>query len=230
MNRNSKSLPQEIAMRLQQIILNGSQYKPNEKIPDERTLAEKLGVSRTSIREAIKILVGNGLLTVKRGVGTFVADNPSYVSDPLRLASIEDQTQLQVKWYEFRIMVEPESMLLVAERITDTELEQLIKSEQNCAEQIKNGSEWADADTEFHTLLAKATHNEIIERLMAGVSESISAGVSNGRETVKENALKNHRLIVEYLKNRDGVGAYNAMRLHLLQGLRDIETEEQRRA
>ena len=61
-----KSLSQDIAARLQKMILEESQYEPEEKIPNERALASQLGVSRTSIREAIKILVGNGALTVKR--------------------------------------------------------------------------------------------------------------------------------------------------------------------
>ncbi len=77
-----KSLSQDIAARLQKMILEESQYEPDEKIPNERALASQLGVSRTSIREAIKILVGNGVLTVKRGVGTFVAATPDMGKDP----------------------------------------------------------------------------------------------------------------------------------------------------
>ncbi|WP_209125858.1 FadR/GntR family transcriptional regulator [Alkalihalobacillus sp. BA299] len=222
MSNNKGPLSLEIAMRLQKMILSEEEYKPNDKIPDERTLAQILGVSRNSIREAIKILVGNGVLIVRRGVGTFVANNPNFISDPFRLSLIEDHRELQIKWYEVRLMLEPEAMRLVAERITHKEIEQLTVLEQECADLIKNGFDYTDADNNFHTFLAKATHNEIIERLIQGIGASVSSGVAEGKELARRNALENHRLIVEYIKQRDGTGAYNAMRLHLLQGKEDI--------
>ena len=219
---NKGPLSLEIAMRLQKMILTEKEYKPNDKIPDERTLALSLGVSRNSIREAIKILVGNGVLIVRRGVGTFVADNPDFISDPFRLSFIEDYRELQIKWYEVRLMIEPEAMRLVAERITVEEIEQLTFLEQECADLIKSGLDFTIADNNFHTFLAKATHNEIIERLIQGIGESVSSGIAMGKELARRNALENHRLIVEYIKKKDGTGAYHAMRLHLLQGKEDI--------
>lgn len=222
MHRGNQSLSQSIADRLQNMILNENQYEPNEKIPNERMLAEMLGVSRASIREAIKILVGNGVLTVRRGAGTFVASSPDIMSDPLRLATIEDQRNLQVKWYQVRLMIEPEAMKFVIQNITDEELETLKRLERECADKIENDENCAEEDTAFHIFLAKATHNEILERLMAGVSESVSSGIAVGKGYARENALKNHRLIVQYIENRDEIGAYNAMRLHLLKGLEHI--------
>ena len=72
----SQPLSSKIAEELAEIIFEGKKYKPGEKLPTERQLSEMLGASRTSIREASKQLEARGILTVKRGVGTFVSENP----------------------------------------------------------------------------------------------------------------------------------------------------------
>ena len=220
MDETGKTKSQKIASQLQDMILKENQYKPNEKLPDERALAEQLGVSRTSVREAIKILVGNGVLTVRRGSGTFVASNPEFLFDPLRLGSFVDKLGLVEKWYQVRLMIEPEAMKLVLENITEEELIALKQTEERCRNLIEAGADWAAADIEFHTTLARATHNEILERFMAGVSESVSPGIIIGKSFARQNALEYHGLIVEYIEAGDFTGAYNAMRLHLLEGLR----------
>lgn len=69
-------MAKDIADQLRDIILIQKRYLPNEKLPNERLLSEQMGVSRTSMRAAISELVASGVLVVRRGVGTFIADNP----------------------------------------------------------------------------------------------------------------------------------------------------------
>ncbi len=225
----NSSLPQQIAQRLQTMILEDEQYEPNEKIPNERTLAEELGVSRASIREAIKILVGNGVLTVRRGVGTFVAANPNMSRDPLGLQRIEDRLQLLLEWYQIRLMLEPAEMDILVDTITPEERKELRRRERACARAARAGEPFSDLDTEFHICLARATHNRILERLMEGVSESVETGIMTQQDQGRENAAYYHRLIVDYIELGDRIGAYNAMRQHLLLGQKNARKLLQRK-
>lgn len=217
---------EKIAERLEQMIIEEVRYQPNEKIPNERTLAQMLGVSRASVREAIKILTGNGILVVRRGIGTFVAEKPGFVTDPFHMATSKNKANLLEMWYQVRLMLEPEYMRLVIENITVEELENLKQFEQNCANKIRCGESYAKEDTEFHLFLAKATHNEILERFMAGVEESVFPGVELEADAARKNALENHRLVVQYIELGDVYGAYNAMRMHLLLGQKEIQNKE----
>ncbi len=225
---SEKGMPksEKIAERLEQMIIEEARYQPNEQIPNERTLAQMLGVSRASVREAIKILTGNGILIVRRGIGTFVAEKPGFVADPFHMAASKNKENLLEMWYQVRLMLEPEYMRLVIENITPEELLHLKQLEQNCANKIQYGENYAKEDTEFHLCLAKATHNEILERFMAGVEESVFPGVELEADAARKNALENHRLVVQYIELKDVYGAYNAMRMHLLLGQKEIQNRE----
>ena len=216
-----KSLSQDIAARLQKMILEESQYEPEEKIPNERALASQLGVSRTSIREAIKILVGNGVLTVKRGVGTFVASTPDMGKDPLGLSGVEDKKKLVLDWYKVRLMVEPSEMEYVIDNITDEKLGRLRELQKKCEKLASSGEQYWDADTAFHKYLAVLSGNLILGRFMEGVSESVRMGTALGGILARENSVKNHKAIVDFIEKRDKAGAYHAMRMHLLLGMEE---------
>ena len=82
-------LSEEIANKIKQLI--EKQYKPGDKIPTEMELADFLGVSRTTIREAVKILCSSHILVIKRGNGTFVCENPGVPADPLGVKALDEQ-------------------------------------------------------------------------------------------------------------------------------------------
>lgn len=84
-------ISQIIANQISDMIFLEKKYNPNDKLPNENKLAEELGVSRTTIREAVKILVANGILTIERGRGTFVTANPGMHNDPFGISYLEDK-------------------------------------------------------------------------------------------------------------------------------------------
>lgn len=228
MKKTNTPLSKEIADKISHMIISEKKYLPGGKLPNERDFAESLGVSRTSIREAIKILAANGIITVKRGVGTYVSENPGITLDPLGLSHLKDKKRLVKEWFEVRLVLEPEAAKWVAKRATDEEIEKIVKAEEKIRTLIEKGEDYTKADQEFHSLLSKATHNEIIARFIPAIEQSIYDAISVSQEgnwfsKSTENALKYHYEIVKFIKMRDEKGASLAMRYHLLQALEDVE-------
>lgn len=228
MKESNTPLSREIADKISHMIINEKKYLPSEKLPNERTFAESLGVSRTSIREAIKILAAKGILTVKRGVGTYVSENPGITLDPLGLSHLKDKKRLLREWFEVRLVLEPEAVKWVVLRATDEEIDEIVAAEKKIRELIEKGEDYTKADQHFHSTLSKATHNEIISRFIPTIEQSINEAIAVSQEgdwfnKSTENALRYHYEIVKFIKMRDEKGASLAMRYHLLQGLEDIE-------
>ena len=123
-------LSQQVAAQLRDLIFEEHRFQPGDRIPDERSLARELGVSRTSLREAIKTLVANGVLVIRRGVGTFVSETPGRQPDPFGFAYAEDKRKLLLDWYQVRLILESEAMEMVAKNATDQELEELVALEE----------------------------------------------------------------------------------------------------
>lgn len=96
-----------------------------EKLPNEFELAEKFGVGRSTIREAVKSLVSKGVLEVRRGSGTYVVSTSSLEEDPLGLGRFEDKYHLALELFEVRLMLEPEIAALASEYASEEEKAQL---------------------------------------------------------------------------------------------------------
>jgi GntR family transcriptional repressor for pyruvate dehydrogenase complex len=232
MHMKSQPLSSKIAEELAEIIFEGKKYKPGEKLPTERQLSEMLGASRTSIREASKQLEARGILTVKRGVGTFVSENPGVSSNPLGISiqtdDIHDTASVLIDWYRVRRILEGDAMVMVAENATDEEIAEIeaIMEHENSLVNLSD-VDFLSADQQFHCALARATHNIVMERLIPSLHASIYYDMVKslyGRlcERYKRNAVQNHADIVRYLKLRNGEAAALAMRYHMLVAIDDM--------
>ncbi|MDW5299849.1 MAG: FadR/GntR family transcriptional regulator [Sedimentibacter sp.] len=228
MQSKEHSLSENVAENLKNMILIEKRYKPNEKLPNERALAEQMGVSRPCVREAIKFLEASGVLTIRRGVGTFVSDNPGVLPDPFGFNQIENQKKLLSDWYNVRMILEGEAMKMVVENATDEEIEEI----RSFAEEVKqliieDNKAFVLADQKFHKALAYATHNDIMIKILPSLHEWMYFGIiSNNYEylahDIKINAFENHDKILRFIIMRDSEGAKLAMRYHMLQGLKDL--------
>ena len=230
MANNFIPISQNIANQISDMIFLQKIYKPNDKLPNENKLAEELGVSRTTIREAVKTLVANGVLTIERGRGTFVTSNPNAQNDLFGISYLEDKKKLVHHWFEMRLILEPANVRLVVERASDEEIRQIIAWEQKTAELILDGKPYAAADQQFHAAIAKATHNNVIELMLPAVESSISDAINTAvyvgaRELASENALTNHRIIANFIEQRDADGAALAMYHHIKRGMTDMGCE-----
>jgi len=220
-------ISQNIANQISDMIFLQKRYKPKDKLPNENKLAEELGVSRTTIREAVKTLVANGVLTIERGRGTFVTEKPGAQNDPFGISYLEDKKALVRSWFEMRLILEPANVRLVVERASDEEIQEIIACEKKASELIVSGEQYAAADQQFHAAIAKATHNRVIELMLpaieAAVRDAINTAVYVGSgKRAADNALTNHRIIANFIEQRDASGAALAMYCHIKRGITDM--------
>lgn len=219
---------QTIANRISDMIFLEKKYPPNAKLPNEYELSAQLGVSRTSLREAIKILAANGILTIKRGSGTFVSAVPDSQGDPFGMKYLEDKKKLVKHWFEFRLILEPPNARLAAMYATPSEIDNICAASNHIIELIKEGRPFIKEDQHLHSLIAIATRNDVIKltlpSLESAVSDAIETSTKVGRsKRSMENALLYHPPIARFIEFRDGDGAEMAMRFHILRGLKDLE-------
>ncbi|HYF84182.1 MAG TPA: FadR/GntR family transcriptional regulator [Clostridia bacterium] len=220
-------ISQNIANQISDMIFLEKRFQPNDKLPNENHLAEELGVSRTTIREAVKTLVANGILTIERGRGTFVTAQPGAQSDPFGISYLEDKKKLVHNWFEMRLILEPANVRLVVERASDEEVREIIAYEQETAELLLAGKPFAAADQRFHAAIAKATHNSVIELMLPAIEASISDAINTAvyvgtHKRAADNALCNHRNIARFIEQRDADGAALAMYCHIKRGITDM--------
>lgn len=186
-----------------------------QRIPNEFELAEKFGVGRSTIREAVKGLVSKGILEVKRGSGTYVISTRSLDDDPLGLSRLQDKYKLALELFDVRLMLEPEIASLAAEY---AEKEELVKLEKLCNETEQlylSGKNHIPKDIEFHTCIAQCSKNRVVETLVPIINTAVMTFANLTHRILMQETIETHRAIVNAILDRDPVGARCAMVMHL---------------
>lgn len=223
MNR-AKRLSERIAEDILAMITVEKTFSPGDKLPNEIELAELLGVSRTTLREAIRILVTNGILEIKRGKGTFVNEQIDLDETARSLYSLSNTSMNIRDLYEIRLIFEPEAAYYATIRATDSELERIFSYGKQIEEKIKRGEDRTEVEQRFHKEIASATHNEFIDRLMPIIFQAIDQGVMLSKKIsqVEKDTIQDHRMIMEFMEARNPEGARNAMKIHILHAMKDM--------
>jgi len=213
-------LYQEIVDQIQQQILSGA-LKPGDQIPAERDLAERFGVSRTAVREAIKSLTEKGLIEVFVGRGTFVTNlSPDRVVESMTLL-LRNEPHGIGHIQEARDFLEVPTARLAAERRTEAQLVRLRALAAELEEERGMSARLVDGDTEFHVELARATGNPVVVLLTQTIM-----GLLRNERLYREDldmsiampaAFARHREIIDAIADRDGDRAEQAMVEHLEQ-------------
>ncbi len=219
-------LYEQIADRLQELIISDS-LRPGDKLPGERELAERLGVSRAVIREAIRVLSVRGLVRVKPGCGTYVCE----LSHKDAAASIELFLKLRQHprfWqdiYEVRRMIEVEAAGLAAERATEQDLTAMEEALAGMEANRDDPERYTHYDIAFHMALATATHNELLGVLLRPLSDLLAEVVlvAYRAPMAVEEGLAHHRNILKRVREHDVAGARQAMRDHLHHAQESVE-------
>jgi GntR family transcriptional regulator, transcriptional repressor for pyruvate dehydrogenase complex len=213
-------LYQEIVDQIQQQILSGA-LKPGDQIPAERDLAERFGVSRTAVREAIKSLTEKGLIEVFVGRGTFVTNlSPDRVVESMTLL-LRNEPHGIAHIQEARDFLEVPTARLAAERRTEAQLARLRALAAELEEERGLSARLVDGDTEFHVELARATGNPVVVLL----TQTIMGMLRNERlyredldlSIAMPAAFARHREIIDAIANHDADRAEHAMVEHLEQ-------------
>ena len=219
-----QNLSQQTADRLYTAIVVEQQLRPGEKLPNEVEWAQQLGVSRATLREAIRTLADRGILEVRRGRGTFVSERVEEI-DALGFDRLEQVRGQLRDLFELRAMFEPRCAALACRRASPEELADILAKgaavERCIREGIRTGEDRTRADQEFHTAIVRAAHNEFLLRLLPMIHQAVSTAVERGGqgEQLAEDTLRDHALLLEFLKKRDGAGAEHAMAIHMLHSM-----------
>ena len=198
-------------------LLRHKELKPGDKLPPERELAEMLGVSRPSLREALRALSIMKVVEVRQGDGTYVsALKPEELVEHLEFVfMLDDSTMLQL--FEARKIIETGNVSLAAERITDEELAALHDCLEESERSVDDPEAFLLADITLHEIITHAARNPLLERFMASIG---TLGRASRHKTVRVTSVtaatvEHHRQIVGALEARDPQAAGAAMLRHL---------------
>ena len=203
---NLPRIPDAIAHQIEMRILEGS-LKPGDRLPAERELAIELGVSRPSLREAIKKLVSREMLVSRHGGGTYVTDRlEASFADPWQQL-IDKHPFLQDDVLEFRYLIEASTAELAAQRATDSDLERLeqayIKLEAAYAENDRSAQ--VAADVAFHLTIAESAHNVLFGHLVGSVMRLLHEHVRRNLREIAVSLETGRLLMAQHLAIRDAI-------------------------
>ncbi|WP_315071339.1 FadR/GntR family transcriptional regulator [uncultured Clostridium sp.] len=216
-NKNPKVYDQVIE-EIKSKIKSGD-IKKGDRLPSEREMAESLGVSRTSVREALRALEVVGLVESRQGAGNYIKTNfDNSLFEPISVMFMLQESSPK-EMYDLRETLELQCARLSAKNIEDNELDLLtaILDRMYIAE---SEEESLKLDIKFHYLIAKSSRNVLLLNVLDVISQLVDEFIQKFRMQIlhagntKENLLEIHENIVRALKLRDESKAYNAMLEH----------------
>ena len=226
------STSKEVVTQLREMI-HRRELRPGDRLPPERDLAKLLGVSRPTLRAAIRSLAAVGVLQSKQGAGTFVVESdgpPALDSAPLRMmASLHGFTTSEM--FEARRSLEMAIAALAAERATSEQMASMAEEITGMFASLDDPEQFLVHDMRFHQMIAASSGNRIMTALMnmvATVLFDVRRKTVNRARDLKESA-EMHRQIYRAIRDRNSDEARNAMRDHLMLAQRAQESEEKDR-
>ena len=213
----TRKLSERVATEILEMITLQKRFSPGDKIPTENELCAELGVSRTTVREAIQKLTAQNILEVHRGKGTYVSEElPAVGLDMTALAGVRSRVRAK-DLFEMRLIFEPATVALACQRATDEELRQIARKADRVERIAAEGGDWPLADQEFHWAIIKASHNEYMRRLYPIINSAVNEilQITENRQHMQNIALSDNRIIMDFLMKRDEAGARHAMSIHM---------------
>jgi len=210
---------EEVAKQIERLIL--SKLNPGDKLPAERELAEQLGVSRSSIRDAMRRLQVIGLVEARQGAGNIVREiSPDALVSPLANV-IAHKRQLVGELLDFRLMLEPPLAARAAGHATPEQVAQMEEILRRQDKRVRAGELAVEEDSEFHYSIALASGNSVVLKVMDVVMDLLRETRSRSLQSEgrPQKSLAGHKRILAAIKRRDAEAAEAAMRQHI----RDVE-------
>ncbi|NUP59563.1 MAG: FadR family transcriptional regulator [Pseudarthrobacter sp.] len=194
--------------------IESAQLKPGDLLPAERDLAERLGVSRATLAQALVALEVLGVIDVQHGTGAVLARRPSVASV---IKGLREHRSRLPEIVEARSTLEGKLAALAAVRRTDADLKAIDNALDVMAGEISDGDRGAQGDELFHQAITAAAHSPVLAQLMAFIAEMIleTRTESLGQPGRPEQSLASHRKIAEAIRGQDADGAAKAMLAHI---------------
>jgi GntR family transcriptional repressor for pyruvate dehydrogenase complex len=217
-------LYEQIAQTIRERVVSGG-YVQGERLPNERELAVAYGVSRNVVREAVRALVNDGLVEVRQGSGTFVANGTSSaLGDSLGLAlSLGGKGSLS-NLIEIRTIIEPAVAGLAATRAQAFDVAAMEAEVEIMEGAFDDVERFISADHRFHIAIASATQNQLVPLILVPVVDVLNEQRKRLFFVVHSarSAQMFHKRILAAIRKRDSEAAFEAMRGHLKQVSGDI--------
>lgn len=231
----AEKLSHSVVRQIEQLILRGI-LRPGERLPSERELSERLGVSRPSLREAVAELQARGLLATRAGAGIYVADVLGSAFSPALIRLFAAHQEAVFDYIAFRRDMESIAAARAAAYGSDTDLKviQAVFDKMEAAHSKRNPADEAELDAEFHMAIVEASHNVILLHMMRSTFDLLREGVFFNRQimfrnrTTRDLLLEQHRAINAALQARDVDAARDAVIQHL--GFVEQALETQKKA
>jgi GntR family transcriptional repressor for pyruvate dehydrogenase complex len=217
-----EKLSAAVTRQIEKLILRGIR-RPGERLPAERELAGRLGVSRPSLREAVAGLQDKGLLTARAGAGIYVADVLGSAFSPALIRLFAGHDEAVFDYIGFRRDLEGLAACRAARLASDTDLRVIraVMDRMEAAHEKTNPADEARLDAEFHMAIIEASHNVIMLHMMRSIFQLLREGVFYNRQvmfrqrTTRGALLDQHRRINTAIQARDPDGARAAVEAHL---------------
>lgn len=217
-----EKLSRSVIRQIELLILRGI-LKPGERLPSERELSERFGVSRPSLREAVSELQASGLLVSKANSGIFVAEFVGSAFSPALTRLFGSHEEAVFDYISFRRDMEGLAAERAARLGSDTDLAVVdsVFQRMEAAHKKRDPSDEAYLDAEFHLSIIEASHNVIMLHMMRSMYELLREGVFYNRQimfrqrTTRQNLLDQHRRINDALQSRDPAAARAAVEAHM---------------
>jgi GntR family transcriptional repressor for pyruvate dehydrogenase complex len=206
-----------VVQRIKELLQQG-ELKAGSRLPPERELADMLGISRPSLRTALKALSVMGIIRAKPGAGTFIADAlPEIFSEPMAFMTLIHNTAT-AELFEARRIIEAGLVELAAERATSEHLKTIAAEIEGMRKTLHDPEKFLQHDVSFHQALAAAAGNKV----MSGVMDTVAALLlqvrreSIARSSDKEDAIEWHEQIYEAVRQREARRAKELLTAHLV--------------
>jgi GntR family transcriptional repressor for pyruvate dehydrogenase complex len=206
-------------------IIRDESLKPGDRLYSEKQLSERLEVSRSSIREALRMLEVSGIVKVFQGKGVFVNDQEA-MDHPVQSWVVENAESLR-EHFEVRLLIEPHAASVASLRASAKDLEILRKTYEDFVKYVQNGdvAKAISTDGAFHLAVAKATRNKTLIGLMKTMEQTLNEGwyASLHVPGRLESSVGEHKALLGAIENKDSKAASAAMEVHLTKALADIQ-------
>ncbi len=207
---------EDVVAQIQRLIAEG-RLQVGDRLPPERALAARFGVSRTSVRDAIRVLELLGLVEPRQGEGTVVRDlSPDSLVTPVASLLVRAPALL-AELLDVRKMIEPGLAARAAVHASAGDLEKLDQIFARQRDRVSSGQLAIEADSEFHYAIATAASNRVILRVLDVLMDLLRESRERSLQVAgrRQRSLDGHRRILDALHRRDATAAEAAMRQHL---------------
>lgn len=208
---------EQIVVQIRQLIEEGK-LKPGNRLPGERKLAETLGCSRTSLREACRVLEAEGLIVSKPGGGRFIQQVDQNMTLEYRFNTVDMLEKTAIIYFlEAREALEPKIAELASQRATAENIEKMEQVLLKMEENLKHPDDMVEVDSSFHLALAEATQNFVFVSMMEtklNMSRQVRKQTLHSQERYLQ-SLAEHRAILEAVKRHNASEAIEAIHIHL---------------